>query len=166
MSASDQTSESAAWVLIGALFLAVGVLQLRSPLPIEPGTLTGLIIACAALGGTATFYRRVRRQDNFAIICIGLVQVLLFSAIGSILSYMLARNGGALWDARLSSWDRALGFNWLSYVHWVDRSPALTGLLHFSYGSMIPQIIVLILALGFTVRVAELRTVMLAAILC
>ena len=164
--ASDHSSESAAWVLIAGLLLVVGALQLRSPLPIEPATLATLLTACAALGGTAIFYRRFRYQENFAIICIGLMQVLLFSAIGSVMSYMLAREGGALWDARLESWDRALGFDWLSYVHWVDRSPALTGLLHLSYGSLIPQIIVLVLALGFTLRVAELRTVMLAAILC
>lgn len=162
---SDHTSESAAWVLIAGLLLAVGALQLRSPLPIEPASLTALTIACMALGGTAIFYRRVRKQENFAIICIGLAQVLLFSAIGSILSYMLAREGGALWDARLASWDRALGFDWLGYLHWVDRSPALTALLNLSYGSLIPQIIVLVLALGFTLRVAELRTVMLAAML-
>jgi hypothetical protein len=162
----DHTSESAAWVLIGGLFLAVGALQLRAPLPIEPASLAALLTACTALGGTALFYRRVRLQENFAIICIGLMQVLLFSAIGAILSYLLAREGGALWDVRLASWDRALGFDWLGYLHWVDRSPALTGLLHLSYGSMIPQIIVLILALGFTMRVAELRTVMFAAILC
>ena len=163
---SDRSSESTAWALIAGLFLAVGALQLRSPLPIEPASLAALIIACVALGGTAAFYRRVRRQENFAIICIGLMQVLLFSAIGSILSYMLAREGGPLWDARLAAWDRALGFNWLAYVHWVDRSPSLTGLLHVAYGSMIPQIIVLLLALGFAVRLAELRTVMLAAIVC
>lgn len=165
MSVRDHTSESAAWVLIVGLLVAVGALQLRSPLAIEPTSLAALMIACVALGGTTIFYRRVRSQENFAIICLGLMQVLLFSAIGSILSYMLAREGGALWDARLESWDRALGFDWLSYVHWVDRSPALTGLLHLSYGSLIPQIIVLILALGFTLRVAELRTVMLAAML-
>lgn len=162
----DDSNERAAWVVIGVLMLAVGALELRAPLPIEPATLASLLIACAVLGCTAFFYRRARRQENFAVICIGLMQVLLFSAIGSIMSYLLAREGGALWDPQLARWDHALGFDWLSYVRWVDRSPALTELLHLSYGSLIPQVIVLILALGFTMRLAALRTVMLAAILC
>src|SRR5688572_26103560 len=106
-----QTHDSAAWALLGALAAAVGALQLWSPLPVEPASLAALLTACAALGCTAIFYRRVRVRDNFAVICIGLMQVLLFSAIGSVLSYMLAREGGALWDARLQAWDAALGFN-------------------------------------------------------
>lgn len=165
MSASEQTSDSAAWALVAALLLAVAALEWRSPLAIDPSTFVALLIACTALGGTALFYRTVRKQQNFAIICIGLAQVLLFSAIGSILSYLLAREGGVLWDSRLANWDRGLGFDWPAYIHWVDRSPELTALLHLAYGSLIPQIIVLVLALGFSLRVAELRTVMLAAML-
>jgi hypothetical protein len=98
--------------------------------------------------------------------CTALMEVLLFSALGALLSYMLARGESALWDARLSEWDRMLGLDWLGYVRWVDGSPTLTALLHFAYGSLIPQIILLILALGFAKRLAALRAVMLAAILC
>ena len=80
-----------------------------SPREKKPASLASLLTACAALGCTALFYRRVRIQDNFAVICVGLMQVLLFSAIGSVLSYMLAREGGALWDHRLDAWDAARG---------------------------------------------------------
>ncbi len=34
--------------------------------------------------------------------CVSLSQVILFSAAGSILSYLLAREGGALWDVQLA----------------------------------------------------------------
>jgi membrane-associated phospholipid phosphatase len=162
---SDHSSESAAWVLIAGLLLAVGALQLRAPLPIAPGTLAALITACAALGGTAIFYRRVRRQENFAVICIGLAQVLLFSAIGSILSYMLAREGGALWDARLEAWDRAIGFDWLAYVRLVDAHGWLVGPVRWAYASLVSQVIVLVLALGFSNQLATLRRMLLAGML-
>src|SRR5687768_8076597 len=108
-STEPRTYDSAAWVLLGALVAAVGALQLWKPLPVEPASLMVLLTACAALSCTAIFYRRVRVQNNFAVICTGLMQVLLFSAIGSVLSYMLAREGGTLLDHRLEAWDAALG---------------------------------------------------------
>lgn len=163
--ASECTSESAAWALIGALATAVGALQLRSPLPVAPGSLMALATACAALGCTAMFYRRVRVQENFAIICTGLMQVLLFSAVGSILSYLLAREGGALWDNRLEVWDSALGFDWLAYVRLIDAQGWLVAPVRWAYASLVPQIIVLVLALGFSLQIAELRRLVLAAML-
>ena len=162
---SDHSSESAAWALIAGLALAVGALQLRAPLPIAPGTLAALVTACAVLGGTAVFYRRVRRQENFAVICIGLSQVLLFSAIGSILSYMLAREGGALWDARLENWDRAIGFDWLAYVRLIDAQGWLVAPVRWAYASLVSQVIVLVLALGFSNQLATLRRMLLAGML-
>jgi hypothetical protein len=162
---TDRTGESAAWALIGALAAAVVALQLWSPLPVAPGSLVALATACAALGCTAIFYRRVRVQENFAIICTGLTQVLLFSAVGSILSYLLAREGGALWDARLEAWDAALGFDWLAYVRLVDAQGWLVAPVRWAYASLVPQLIVLVLALGFSMQIARLRRLVFAAML-
>lgn len=122
-----------------------------------------LAIACLALCAAAFFYRNVRIKENFSVMCVALSQVLLFTALGSLLSYLLARNGGGLWDHRLAAWDRAVGFDWLAYVQWVDRSAAATAWLRLAYASLIPQVIALVLTLGFTHRLAELRTLMLAA---
>jgi hypothetical protein len=160
------TSDAAAWASLGFVALAVLLAEAWSPLPIEMRSLTISIIACGSLGTAAYFYRAVRPRPNFAVMCTALAQVLLFSAVGIVLSYLLARRDGPLWDPSFHQWDHALGFDWLSYVQWVDSHPMLTALLHLSYGSLIPQIIGLVLALGFTLRVAELRTVMLAAIMC
>ena len=119
------TSDAAAWTLLLFIGAALAAIQLSSPLVVEASGLLNLLLASAALGGAAWFYRQVRPQENFAAMCIGLLQVLLFSAGGAILSYALARNGGALWDERLASWDRALGFDWLGYVRWVDGHASL-----------------------------------------
>lgn len=165
MPASDHGSESAAWALIAGLLMAVAALELRAPLPIAPATLAALLTACVALGGTAVFYRRVRRQENFAVICIGLMQVLLFSAIGAILSYLLAREGGALWDARLESWDRALGFDWAAYIRLIDAHGWLVPPVRWAYASLVSQVIILVLALGFSNQLATLRRLLLAGML-
>lgn len=52
----------------------------------------------------------------------------------------------------------------LSNPEEVDQSALLVAWLKLAYASLIPQVIALVLALGFTNRLAELRTVMLAAI--
>jgi hypothetical protein len=162
----ETTSDASAWCAIAFLVVAVLGLQLVQPMRIQPSSLVGLAIACGALFTAAAFYRNVRPRQNFAEMCVALAQVILFSALGVALSYMLARGDGALWDERLGRWDGYLGFDWLSYLRWVDQSAALTAVLRISYASLIPQIIVLVLALGFTGRVRELRIVMLGAIIC
>lgn len=157
-------SDHAAGAVLILLALAVATCQWFKPLPLEPRSMVTLVSACAALWGAATFYRRVRPRENFAVMCIALAQVILFTALGIVLSYLLARSGGELWDSRLARWDAAIGFDWLSFVEWVDQSALLVAWLKLAYASLIPQVIALVLALGFTNRLAELRTVMLAAI--
>lgn len=148
------------------LGLAVLAAQMATPMPIVTRSLQSLAIATAALGGAAYFYRTIRLRENFAVMCIALLQVLLFSALGSILSYLLARNGGGLWDSTFANWDRALGLDWLGFVRAVDQHGWLVSALRLAYASLIPQIIVLVLVLGFTDRLEKLRGVMLGAILC
>ena len=160
------TSDAAAWASIALLSLGVIIAEWVSPMPVEPRSLNTLAIACAALGGASFFYRHVRSRDNFAVMCTALMQVLLFSALGSILSYLLARDGGGLWDSTFAAWDRALGLDWLGFVRTVDQHDWLATTLRLAYASLIPQIIVLVLVLGFTSRLEKLRGVMFGAILC
>ena len=98
--------------------------------------------------------------------CIALSQVLLFSAFGEILSYLLARNAGPLWDPTFTSWDQALGFDWFRLICWVDAHRMMAAPLGVAYSSLIPQVIIVILALGFANRLDELRIFMLAAMIC
>ncbi|MEO7410331.1 MAG: phosphatase PAP2 family protein [Sphingomicrobium sp.] len=160
------TSDAAAWGSIALLSVCVIVAQWLAPMPIAARSLQSLAIASAALGGAAYFYRNVRIRENFAVMCIALMQVLLFSALGSILSYLLTRGGGALWDSTFTNWDRAFGLDWLGFVRAVDQHGWLVAALRLAYASLIPQIITLILVLGFTDRLEKLRGVMLGAILC
>ena len=158
------TGDSAAGAMLVFLAIAIAACQWLQPIAIDPRSTVTLIAACGALALAALFYRRVRPRENFAVMCVALSQVILFTALGIVLSYLLARNGGELWDSRLAEWDRAIGFDWLAYVRWFDQSAVAVTWLKLAYASLIPQVIALVLALGFTQRLAELRTVMLAAI--
>ena len=159
-----QSSDSASWVMIAVLVSAVTVAELRSPLPIRFASLANLLVACFALGAASIFYRKFRLNERLSASCSGLAQALIFSAAGSILSYLLARDGGALWDATLYSWDRALGFDWLGYVRFIDTHPWMVLPYRLAYGSLIPQIIAVIVILGFSGKLDALRTFILAAI--
>jgi len=162
----QEARDHAGWILIAFILLAVGWAELWKPLPVDPRGFLNLGIALLALGAAATFYRTVRPRENFSVMCIALSQVLLFSAFGEILSYLLAREGGALWDSTFASWDTALGFDWYATIRWVDANPLAAAPLTIAYASLIPQVIVLILALGFANRLNELRIFMLAAMIC
>lgn len=98
--------------------------------------------------------------------CVSLNQILLFSAVGSILSYLLAREGGALQDDLLTRWDRSLGFDWLAYVQWVDGFAPLVLLFKLAYASLVPQIILIVIVQGFSGRIGLMRQTILAAMLC
>jgi hypothetical protein len=160
-----QSSNSVSWVALCALAAGVCAAELRSPLKIDINSLVALAVASVALTAAAFFYSRGRVDEKLSATCIGVLQALLFSALGAVLSYLLAREGGALWDSTLQSWDQALGLDWLAYVRFVDSHPWLVPPLRLAYGSLIPQIIVVILALGFRGRLDQLRIFILAAIL-
>jgi len=164
--AKREARDQAGWALIVMILAAVVWAEHWKPLPVEPGGFLNLGIALIALGGAAIFYRTVRPRENFSVMCIALSQVLLFSAFGEILSYLLARNGGPLWNSTFTSWDNALGFRWYDLVRWADAHRIVTTPLGIAYASLIPQVIVLILALGFANRLNELRTFMLSAMIC
>lgn len=155
-----------AWIVIIILLLGVMIAEWRSPLGIAASGLTSLAVACCALAIGTIFYRQVRRREHFAVMCIAMIHMLLFSAAGAVLSYLLAREGGALWDARFEAWDKALGFDWLAYARLVDSHAWIALPFRLAYASLIPQIIVIVLALGFAQRLRELRSVILAAMLC
>jgi hypothetical protein len=158
--------DHAAWALLALVVVLIGALELRRPLAIDIPSLSSFTIACLPLVGAAFFYGRVRRNERFAVMCLTLLQVLLFSALGEILSYLIAREGGPMWDAHFTSWDRAVGLDWLAFVRAMDRQPALTAPLYWAYVSLIPQVVVVVLLLGFIERLRQLRVFMLAAMLC
>ncbi|MFC7537421.1 phosphatase PAP2 family protein [Sphingomonas sp. GCM10030256] len=160
-----RTSDAASWAMLSGLAVSLLLVQLRAPLAIEPAGLLKLVVASITLAGAAIFYSRYRPRPAFAAMCVGLIQVLLFSALAALLSYALAREGGALWDSRLAGWDKALGFDWLAYVRWVDSKAWLAATYRAAYASLIPQVIVIVLVLGFTGRVALMRAVLLAAMI-
>ena len=158
-----QSGDFAAWSLLAGLGCAIILLQMWSPLGLDLAGLASLALACTGLTAAALFYVFVRPRAQFATMCLSLMQVLLFTSLGALLSYLVAREGGVLWDETFSRWDRAIGFDWLAYVRLIDSSAVAVTTLRIAYGSLIPQMIAVVLILGFSERTDALRATMLAA---
>lgn len=163
---SSATSNAAGWAFLCFLILCLGLVELADPVPITLRGVVPLVVACTTLWSVAFYYRCVRPVEKFAEMCLSLSQVLLFSAVGIVLSYLAVRTNAPLWDDTFVRWDKALGFDWMAMMRLVDTSPLASMVLFVAYGSLIPQIVFLVCALGFMARLADLRTVMLAAMLC
>jgi membrane-associated phospholipid phosphatase len=58
--------------------------------------------------------------------------------------------------------DRALGFDWMGLLHWMNAHPVAHAILNAAYMSFQPQATITVLTLAFTGRVIRLRVFLLA----
>lgn len=94
----------------------------------------------------------------------GLCQFMLFMLAGAILSYIAAASPLPLYDAQLMMMDQMLGFNWLSYIAWVNQTPYVNGVLEMAYNSYF-QVPCLFLLLAFTGNAIRIYQVMLCCVI-
>lgn len=157
--------DDASWLLIAICGAFLVGFQLTEPFAFsaDGAVKSGAMIGLLWVG--SRFYTRLRPRPALAAILRGMTQIILFSIGGAILSYMVAAQGGALWDARLQGWDRALGLDWLSYVRWINDHPAIAQLYRWAYVSVIPQLLILVMALAIAGRPRTMRVIICASIL-
>ena len=154
------------WWLIAFNALAILVLEVIAPLPFATDTLALPLLAVLIFGGIAAVYTRRRPNSKFAGMAQGLMQILLFTAVGTVLSYLFARHGGPLWDGTLYQWDQALGFDWLAYVRWVDQHAWLVLIYRLAYLSIVPQLALLVIVQGIGGRLSLMHQTLFAVMLC
>jgi hypothetical protein len=152
------------WGLIGTMLLLFFSCQPDNPIVVTPATaqlpaLVVLMLIGMRLVGTT------RRLPNLVVAADALLQMTLFTLAGILLSHAIAARGGALWDARLARADTLLGLDWPALRALLDESEAIVWLLAIAYHSLIAQMIAVILVLAAVGKHAELRLLILAAIL-
>lgn len=160
-----ESRDDAGWALILFVLGLLGLLQLGDPFTIAPGSLLTPTLFFGTVSALALFYRRWRPDPALAGMLVALQQMILFTCLGSILSYMLAARAGIYWDAQLQQWDQALGLDWRAYLQFVNDRPVLGTAYWLAYQTLIPQMIVLIVGLGIARRLHALRVTMAAAII-
>jgi len=154
-----------AWSAILGL-LAVDLLWLPfTRLTVAPLSLVMPVTAGVALAGLAHYYAAWRGEPKLAaaLDCMG--QIVAFSAIGALFSYLVVTPGLPMQDALLHRIDLALGFDWAAWLGWMNRHAWLAPALTLAYQSFMFQVITLILILCFTGRGLAARTMILGMIL-
>ena len=121
-----------------------------------------LFLLMLPLAGGAAYYGKVRRDAALSALFACAAFLVVFSAGASLLSYLLVTIAGPRIDFLLASADHAIGFDWPSLMGIVARHPSANTMLKLAYVSVMPQTLVLLLALGWRRRVEELYRLSLA----
>jgi hypothetical protein len=110
----------------------------------------GLIAAVLWAGGW--FYARVRKDDNLSGMLTGAGFLCGFSIGLSMLNYFLLTVAGPRIDIQLAAADRFFGIDWLALMAIAAAHPIINALLVLIYGTVLPQLALLIVCLGWTGR--------------
>jgi hypothetical protein len=121
-----------------------------------------LFLMVMPLAGASAIYGSIRRDDalNAMLACASFL--IVFPAGCSLLSYLLVTIAGHRIDAPLAAADRAIGFDWPGLMTLVAEHPNANAILKLAYMSVLPQTVVLIFALSFGKKIAELYRLSLA----
>ena len=92
----------------------------------------------------------------------GTAQIVAFAAVGAPFSYIAASLDLPLRDSWFDAADRALGLDWTSLLNWMDAHASLHPLFSIIYLSLLPQTVIVVLALALAGRLAWMRVFVLA----
>lgn len=145
------------WAVNATIAVIVLAWVASVPMAIDWPSLGTPAAGSAGLMALALLYRRSGRNERIAVTLETLAQIVAFMMVGELLSYLLASAGGPLWDARLYAADRALGLDWRAYLALVDARPWLGATFNVAYLSILPQVLIVILLLGLSGRIAALQ---------
>ena len=89
------------------------------------------------------FYRTVRREPRLACFAVTGAQLLVYTALACVLSYLLTAGNLPTIDAELVAADRFLGFDWTTMYAWGKTHITQHLVLICAYYSLLPQLILM-----------------------
>ncbi len=119
----------------------------------------------ALVGGIGVFYRWSGRDEGIAATSLVTAQIMLASSFLALDNYLGLAVHRPLFDPLIESWDRAIGFDWAAYVGAVKANAIVAKALTLAYFSVLGQMILVIVFLGVTQRLARLDEFSLAYII-
>lgn len=137
------------WRLLASIAGIVAAWLLATRFYIEPSGYVATF-ALAALywwSGVRNAQSLTRANPRVFLSLIALAQTTLAIPVLLTLTYVTTSVGFPLQDARLLDWDRALGFDFRSFLGFVNRYPDLIPILARSYSSITFQMILLVILL-------------------
>lgn len=96
------------------------------------------------------FYRKTGRDPGIAAALISSGLFILFSLVASVFNYMFLPVAFPVIDQALFRVDAAFGYSWPDIVIWAATYPWIGKMLFMVYATSLPQLLLIIITLGFT----------------
>ena len=90
--------------------------------------------------------------DRVAIVLRVTMIFLLFASLPGLYTYLAASTKAPLLDPTLAAIDRSLGFDWLTFLDWINAYPRVCQVLIFAYHATIPLLPVMVIGLALANR--------------
>jgi hypothetical protein len=129
---------------------------------IDAGAYAKLAILSVVLGMGSLFYDRVRLSPPIAAVFFGTAFLIGFSASFSALNYLLLTVAQSRIDTVLAHVDVMLGVNWPAMMGAAADHPVSNLILHVTYISVLPQLALVVLCLGWTEKTSQIHEFCLA----
>ena len=129
-----------------------------------PGYISALMTGGVAVA-IGQIYRRFRHNEGIALATTAAGLFIIFTIVGSVFNYLLLPVQGERIDPLLMQIDGYLGYSWSGLVTWTSQHPTFGALLRIVYLSSMPQLIVVILVLGFMKRREDLHRFLLTGLI-
>lgn len=121
-----------------------------------------VIAGVVALDALTLVLPQTRIVQAVQVFLYGFLYLVTICLFGVLAAYAMQRLGFPLRDHLLDGMDKALGFDWPAFAHWVDRHDQVQKVFYFSYHTISLQIAFPLLVLAFAQRATELRIYLLA----
>lgn len=148
-----------------ALAALDAVLLYTKNIPVDAVGYASIIAIGLFLVAIGQYYRVVRNEGRLALASIAAGLFVLFTIFGSIFNYMFLPNTFAPIDDFLMQIDAAMGYHWPSLIIWVSNYPWFGTFLYQVYFTSLPQLLVIILVLGFMGQAQVLHRFLLTGVI-
>ena len=122
-----------ALALLGLVAAVDALWLLASPVSLS---MPGLVLPLSMAALTAILLRRSGLAPRLHMLLSGFAFMLAAWPALRVYNHLVMTTGLPLADARLAGWDSALGLDWLGYLLWLDRHPALLRAMDWAYGGL------------------------------
>ncbi|MBV8939038.1 MAG: phosphatase PAP2 family protein [Alphaproteobacteria bacterium] len=161
---------AAVWLVLAAVYIADALWMLAAGFSMRWQGSLPLLRMPVILATGALFYHYIRRDRRITELMVAILQLMLFAPAMAVLSYLFVSLPFPLVDAQLIAFDHALGFDWRAHIEWLTRHIRVNTVLAGIYMTLMPQQLLLVIALAGIKQFTELQryllAFMLSAIVC
>jgi PAP2 superfamily len=148
-----------------ALFVLDAILLMYKGIGIDiVGYLAPLGLGVSAIF-IGQFYRTTRLDHGISLALTATGTFILFTLVGSIFNYCLLPLRFPRVDTYFLELDAMFGFHWPWFATEISHYPIFSAILGIVYFSSLPQLILVILTLGFSKKVTQLHTFLLTGVI-